>query len=87
MEFKRITVRGSAEFKSYLMLEASKEGMSVSELIRQRCERKPGDEEALLKDLLRELHLAVESAKKSVEEGVAAVNDTLREAKIFKAQQ
>ena len=51
MKTERITVLGSTEFKAFLSSEAEKAGLSVSELVRQRCEQKPGEDELLLASL------------------------------------
>jgi hypothetical protein len=48
---------------------------------RQRCERRPSDDEALLSALAGELQIAVKAAKKSLHDGLAAVNAALEEAK------
>ncbi len=84
MKTERITVLGSTEFKAFLAAEALNEGLSVSELVRQRCERKPSDDEVLLLALAEELQNAVKSAKASLAEGMAAVNEALEEAQLNK---
>jgi hypothetical protein len=80
MKTERITLLGSTEFKAFLSAEAEKAGMSVSELVRQRCEQKPGEDELLLASLSKELHRAVKEAKDSLAEGMAAVKEALDEA-------
>ena len=79
MKTERITVLGSTEFKSFLALEASREEISISELVRRRCEQKPGEDEELLAVLASELQRAVKSAKASLIEGITAVNAALEE--------
>jgi hypothetical protein len=80
MKTERITVLGSTEFKAFLATEADKAGVSVSELIRQRCEQKPGEDELLLSSLSKELHRAIQEAKDSLADGMAAVKEALEEA-------
>lgn len=87
MKTERITILGSPEFKAFLASEALAEGVSVSELIRQRCERKPSEDEELLLALAAELQQAVKSAKVSLADGIAAVNDTLKEALLLKGMK
>jgi len=36
---ERITILGTPEFKNSLTREAQKEGISLSQLVRQRCEK------------------------------------------------
>lgn len=80
MKSERITVLGTPEFKAYLAAEARQEGISVSELVRRRCERAPSEEEELLMTLAGELRRSVESAKQSLMEGLAAVQAALAES-------
>lgn len=84
MKTERITVLGSTEFKSFRASEAFKEKISVSELVRRRCEQKPGEDEELLAALAGELQLAVKAAKASLSEGIAAVSAALEEARHLK---
>ena len=39
---ERITILGTPEFKAYLVREAKREGISVSQFVRQRCENRSG---------------------------------------------
>ena len=41
----RITISGTPDFKAFLIREAKKEGVSLSQLVRQRCEKKPVNSE------------------------------------------
>ncbi|MGB5615557.1 MAG: hypothetical protein WBM78_01870 [Desulfobacterales bacterium] len=77
---KRITILGTPEFKDFLTREAKKEGLSLSELVRQRCERKPqNQEEELLAALVKEVSAATARAKLSLEKGVADAERVLAE--------
>jgi hypothetical protein len=42
---ERITIFGTPDFKDFLTQEAKKEGVSLSQLVRQRCEKKPTSNE------------------------------------------
>lgn len=75
---ERITLLGSREFKTFLTREARKEGVSVSELVRRRCERAPTEDERVLLALADELRKATAEARAALNEGLAAAHDTLR---------
>lgn len=67
----RITILGTQEFKEFLQQEAKKEGISMSMLVRRRCEQKPiSEDEELLIQLLAELKSSTARAKKSLDEGL-----------------
>jgi hypothetical protein len=77
---KRITILGTPEFKDFLTREAKQEGLSLSELVRQRCERKPqNQDEELLAVLVKEVSAATARAKLSLEKGVADAERVLAE--------
>lgn len=69
---ERVTILTSPEFKAFLNAEAEKEGVSVAELIRVRCERPAmGDNaEELLAQLTSELKAATARAAKSLDQGM-----------------
>ena len=71
VQSERITILGTPDFKAFLVKEAKKEGVSMSELVRQRCIRKPADQdEELLAALVNEVNKATVRAKKSLEKGL-----------------
>lgn len=77
---ERITILGSPAFKAFLTREAKKEGISLSQLVRQRCENKsPSQEEKLLAALVKELSEATVRAKLSLEKGLADAEKVLSE--------
>ena len=81
---ERITFLGSAELKTYLKNEAKKEGVSLSQLIRQRCMQKPSEDEMVLTELIKQLQDNTLKAKKSLEQGLSdayGVLDELRSGK------
>ncbi len=78
---ERITILGSRDFKSFLNKEAAKERISVSELVRRRCEQRPrneGDEE-LFAELVAELRTSVTAAKKNLSKGIRDAESVLKE--------
>jgi len=78
---ERITILGTPDFKAFLIREAKKEGVSLSQLVRQRCERKPVDseDEELLAALVKEVGEATAKAKVSLEKGLADAEQALAE--------
>jgi hypothetical protein len=77
---ERITILGSPDFKAFLSREAKKEGVSLSQLVRQRCENKPtNQDEELLAALVKELSAATARAKTSLEKGLADAEKVLSE--------
>jgi hypothetical protein len=78
---ERITILGSPDFKAFLIREAKKEGVSLSQLVRQRCERKPlnREDEELLAALVKEVGEATARAKASLEKGLADAERALAE--------
>lgn len=79
MKTERITLLTSPDFKAFLGAEAAREGVSVAELVRTRCERRPTDEEAILAGLTRELNTAVIEAKRSLKSGLDEAQSVLAE--------
>ncbi len=87
MKTERISVLGTPEFKAFLAREAGKEGISISELVRRRCERAPSEDEAILESMASELKRAVAQAKRSLDEGLQAVRDALTEAEAKRREE
>lgn len=77
----RITFLSTPDFKAFLAAEAAKEGTSVAELIRQRCERTPAntEEEEMLLALVEEVGKATARAKRSLDKGLADAEKVLKE--------
>ena len=71
---EKITLQGSREFKAFLAKESRKEGVSVSELVRRRCERAPTEDERVLLALAEELRKSTADARQALEEGLAAAH-------------
>ena len=78
---ERITILGTPDFKDFLTLEAKKEGVSLSQLVRQRCEKKPinNEDEELLAALVKEVRTATAKAKVSLEKGLSDAEQVLAE--------
>ena len=78
---ERITLLGSRDFKAFLARESRKEGISVSELVRRRCERMPTEDERALLALAEELRTSTAEARQALEQGLAAAADVLRQVR------
>ncbi len=78
---ERITILGTPDFKNFLNREAKREGVSLSQLVRQRCEMKPtnNEDEELLAVLVKEVKAATAKAKVSLEKGLADAENVLAE--------
>ena len=70
MKTERVTLLTSPDFKAFLNAEAHREGVSVAELVRTRCERRPSDEDAMLAELTRELQQSMVAAKRALKGGL-----------------
>ncbi|MEQ1879620.1 MAG: hypothetical protein ABL878_01465 [Burkholderiales bacterium] len=79
MKTQRVTLLTSPDFKTFLSKEARLEGVSVAELVRSRCERRPSQDEAVLGALTSELNKAVAAAKKTLKSGLDEAQAVLAE--------
>jgi hypothetical protein len=79
MKTERVTLLTTKEFKSFLRAEAQREGVSVAELVRVRCEHKPHPDEVVLGKLTAELREALRAAKSSLKEGLSEAQSILAE--------
>ncbi|MGI9168848.1 MAG: hypothetical protein ACR2FH_01550 [Caulobacteraceae bacterium] len=79
MKTAPVTVLTSPDFKAFLGAEARREGDSVAELIRARCERRPSEEEADFAALTAQLRDAVIQAKAALSEGLGEARAALAE--------
>ncbi len=80
----RTTILTTPDFKVWLSQEAQKEGISVSELVRQRCQAKPSKDEALLAILVAEVREATIKAKVSLTKGLNDAESVLAELRSVK---
>ncbi len=78
---ERVTILTTPDFKAFLSAEAHKEGISVSELIRERCLNKPAndEEEAILKALVEQVNESTAKAKQSLSKGLQEAKKTLKQ--------
>jgi uncharacterized protein (DUF1778 family) len=77
---QRITILATPDFKDFLNREAKKEGVSLSQFVRQRCENKSASEdEEMLSAFVEELGKATARAKLSLEKGLADAEKVLSE--------
>ena len=86
MKTERVTLLTTPEFKAFLGTEAAREGVSVAELVRGRCEQRAGADEALLASLAAELRQAVREAQASLSGGLADANAALAELRARRQQ-
>ncbi len=85
---ERVTILTSPEFKAFLGSEARKEGVSVAELIRARCERPAANDNAeqeLLEHLTQELKAATKRAGRSLDKGIKKAEFVLKQIEKRKA--
>lgn len=77
---ERITILGTPEFKAYLVREAKRTGISVSQFVRQRCESKPQtQDDEILATLLEEVRASTAKASASLEKGLSDAEQVLAE--------
>lgn len=79
LKTERVTLLTTRDFRSFLRDEARREGVSVAELVRERCERKPSEEEAVLAELTAKLREALAEADSSLREGLREAHSALAE--------
>lgn len=80
VQSERITILGTPAFKKFLLSEAKKEGVSMSELVRQRCSmRETNKDDELLAALVEEVSKATKKAQKTLEKGLADAENALSE--------
>jgi hypothetical protein len=77
MKTARLTLLTTPDFKASLERQAAREGVSVAELVRSRCEQRPSDEDGALVALTAELRKAVREARAALREGLAEASETL----------
>ncbi len=80
----RTTILTTPDFKVWLSGEAEKEGISVSELVRQRCQQKPNQDEVILSVLVAEVRKAAKKAKVSLTRGLNDAEAVLAELRSVK---
>jgi hypothetical protein len=81
MKTARLQVLTTPAFRDWLRKEARDAGVSVAELVRTRCERKPTGEEQAVAKLASHLHKEVRNAQASLRSGLAEATGVLEELK------
>jgi hypothetical protein len=84
VQTERITILGTPDFKIFLKKEAKNEGISISELVRQRCQRKPSEDDLLLLALIKEVKIATGKADASLTKGLNDAKKVLSELRSAK---
>ncbi len=79
MKTKRVTLLTSPDFKAFLSAEAQRERISVAQLVRRRCERRPTEEETILVALIGELNRALAEAHGALKSGLDEAQVVLAE--------
>ena len=77
MKTERVTLLTTPQFKTFLSVEAKREGISVAELVRARCERRPTEDELALVALTVELRKVVGEARRALREGLHEAGSVL----------
>ncbi|MHB8111692.1 MAG: hypothetical protein ACYDHW_16840 [Syntrophorhabdaceae bacterium] len=75
----RVTFLTSPDFKTWLGKEADKVGISISELIRIRCQGKLNEEELMLSTTINELRTATVRASAALDKGLKDAETVLSE--------
>ena len=75
----RVTFLTSPDFKAWLVEEAGKADVSVSEFIRLRCQYGPSEDELMLLAMAEELKKATRRAGDSLEKGIRDAESVLKE--------
>ena len=90
MKTERVTLLASPEFKAFLFEEALREGVSVSELIRTRCERASSEDETELAELAALAAAVLEGvhrARVAARDGIARAEKALAEIRAGREQR
>lgn len=72
---ERVTILATPEFKEFLIAEARAYGVSVSELIRERCSASldTDEDESMLASMVRRVNKSAAAAEKALDKGLADV--------------
>jgi hypothetical protein len=79
MKTARLQVLTTPAFRDWLRKEARNAGVSVAELVRNRCERRPTGEEQAVAKLAADLQKEVRRAQVSLRSGLAEAASVLEE--------
>jgi len=81
MKSAHLQVLTTPAFRDWLQKEAEQAGVSVAELVRSRCERRPTDEDRAIAEMAAQLRKEVRKAQTSLRSGLAKAESVLRELK------
>jgi hypothetical protein len=87
MKTARLQVLTTPAFRDWLRKEAKREGVSVGELVRTRCEGNSGEEEKMLAELTAQLRKEVRRAQASIRSGIAEADSVLKELRAKREQR
>jgi hypothetical protein len=87
MKTARLQVLTTPAFRDWLRKEARNAGVSVAELVRTRCERKPTGEEQAVAKLAADLQKEVRRAQGALQSGLAEANSVLEELRAKRQQR
>lgn len=76
---ERVTLLVSPEFKAFLSREAMQESISVSELVRRRCENQVASDEEVLLHLIDEVKQSTGRARRALQQGLKDAEAALEE--------
>lgn len=76
---ERITILSSPSFKAFLTKEAKKEGVSVSELVRRRCENPTlSADDKVLAELVSQVNASIKDTSAKLQRSLNKAETTLR---------
>jgi hypothetical protein len=87
MKTARPQVLTSPVFRDWLRKEARNAGVSVAELVRTRCARRPTGEEQAAAKLASHLHKQVRKAQASLRSGLAEATAVLEDLRAERARR
>jgi hypothetical protein len=76
---ERLHILVDPRFKRFLQAEAKRAGLSVAQLVRQRFDSEPNQEEAVLAALTAELNREVERVSEAADRTIAFADEALAE--------
>ena len=79
MKTERVTLLATKEFKRFLQTQAKKEGVSVSELVRNRCEDGVSENEQLLVELTAQVAQALLEGRNALKKANEKAESVIKE--------
>ena len=84
---ERLHILVDPKFKRFLQAEAKRTGLSVAQVVRQRFEQHPSEDETLLATLTTELNRRVAEVSAATDQTIALVDEVLRECREARARR